>query len=83
MNLKAHRLMNDWKLVEDKKIGILYLEGIVNSKLTRSERLEGFSFSTRQASDFFTTFELGSVNADFAALLQEEGSLFSDFDLPW
>lgn len=81
MNLKACRLINDWKLIEDKELGILYLEGIVNSKLVRSERLEVFSFSIREASDFFTTYELGSVNAEFSEELQEAGILFSDFSL--
>lgn len=83
MNLKAYRLMSDWRLIEVKDLGILYLEGTVNSKLVRSERLDTFNFSKREASDFFTTFELGSVNADFAAELLESGGLFSDFDLPW
>ena len=80
MSLKAYRLMSDWRLIEVKDLGILYLEGIVDSKLVRSERLTGLSFDRREASDFHTIYELGSVNKDFAHRLEAEGLLFSDYN---
>lgn len=79
-HLKAYREMSDWRLIEVKELKILYLEGIVNSELIRTERLVSFDFNRREASDFFTIYHLGSVNKAFAEKLEEDGSLFSDFN---
>ena len=80
MNLKPYRDISDWRLIEVKEFGILYLEGLVNSLPYRSEKLLSFSFDQKVATDSRFCYELKSINPEFAKLLEEHGILFSNYN---